>query len=184
MVSKGKAPAKASSTRVHGSTSQKQPSLEIRLYETPAHEERGKTLEERKALHECTIKFPEGEDTFEERILARGWGFMYEPSIPINLSWVREFCANKTKKDQGEIFMRGRKITCSVSTIEKTMGFFERNHEVTEEEEVKQSKVAWTEPQSNPGSKLGHVWTRLAQAPKCDPIKDVPRLPTLILSHV
>ncbi|MED6165002.1 hypothetical protein PIB30_095568, partial [Stylosanthes scabra] len=62
-------------------------------------------------------------------------------------------------------------------------GFLEINHEVIEEEEVKQSKVAWTEPQSNPGSKLGHVWTRLAQAPKHDPIKDVPRLPTLILSH-
>ncbi|MED6129240.1 hypothetical protein PIB30_106059, partial [Stylosanthes scabra] len=62
--------------------------------------------------------------------------------------------------------------------------FLERNHEVTEEEEVKQSKVAWTEPQSNPGSKLDHVWTRLAQAPKRDPIKDVPRLPTLILGHV
>ncbi|MED6187183.1 hypothetical protein PIB30_074081 [Stylosanthes scabra] len=115
MASKGKAPAKASSTRVHGSTSQQQPSLEILLYETPAHEERGKILEERKALHERG-------DTFEERILARGWGFMYEPSIPINLSWVREFYANKTKKYQREIFMRGRKITCSVSTIEKTLG--------------------------------------------------------------
>ncbi|MED6124700.1 hypothetical protein PIB30_061445 [Stylosanthes scabra] len=99
MASKGKAPAKASSTR-----------------------ERGKILEERKALHERTIKFAKGEDTFEERILARGWGFMYEPSIPINLSWVREFYANKTKKDQREIFLTGRKITCSVSTIEKTLG--------------------------------------------------------------
>ncbi|MED6128196.1 hypothetical protein PIB30_095263 [Stylosanthes scabra] len=47
---------------------------------------------------------------------------MYEPSIPINLSWVREFYANKTKKDQRKIFLRGRKITCSVSTIEKTLG--------------------------------------------------------------
>ncbi|MED6139708.1 hypothetical protein PIB30_086354 [Stylosanthes scabra] len=122
MASKGKAPAKASSTRVHGSTSQQQPPLEIQLYETPAHEERGKTLEERKALHERTIKFPKGEDTFEERILAKGWGFMYEPSIPINLTWVREFYANKSKKDQREIFLRGRKITCSVSTIEKTLG--------------------------------------------------------------
>ncbi|MED6162675.1 hypothetical protein PIB30_072791 [Stylosanthes scabra] len=122
MASKGKAPAKASSARVHESTSQQQPSLEIRLYETPVHEERGKILEERKALQERTIKFSEGEDTFEERILARGWGFMYEPSIPINLSWVREFYANKTKKDQWEIFMRGRKITCFVSTIEKTLG--------------------------------------------------------------
>ncbi|MED6163008.1 hypothetical protein PIB30_075876 [Stylosanthes scabra] len=74
--------------------------LEIQLYETPAHEERGKILEERRALHERTIKFPKGEDTFEERILARGWGFMYEPSIPINLSWVQEFYANNTKKDQ------------------------------------------------------------------------------------
>ncbi|MED6188975.1 hypothetical protein PIB30_091081 [Stylosanthes scabra] len=122
IASKGKAPAKASSTRVHGSTSQQQPPLEIQLYETPAHEERGKILEERRALHERTIKFPKGEDTFEERILTRGWGFMYEPIIPINLSWVREFYANKTKKDQREIFLRGRKITCSGSTIEKTLG--------------------------------------------------------------
>ncbi|MED6175190.1 hypothetical protein PIB30_076000 [Stylosanthes scabra] len=76
MASKGKAPAKASSTRVRGSTSQQQPPLEIQLYETPAHEERGKILEERRALHERTIKFPKGEDTFEERILARGWGFI------------------------------------------------------------------------------------------------------------
>ncbi|MED6127261.1 hypothetical protein PIB30_086442 [Stylosanthes scabra] len=122
MASKGKAPAKASSTRVYGSTSQQQPLLEIQIYETPAHEERGKILEERRALHERTIKFPKGDDTFEERILARGWGFMYEPCIPINLSWVREFYANKTKKDQWEIFLRGRKITCSMSTIEKTLG--------------------------------------------------------------
>ncbi|MED6162490.1 hypothetical protein PIB30_070909 [Stylosanthes scabra] len=121
MASKGKASEKASSTRVRGSTSQQQPPLEIQLYETPAHEERGKILEERRALHERTIKFPKGEDTFEERILARGWGFMYEPSIPINLSWVREFYANKTKKDQWEIFLRGKKITYSVSSIEKTL---------------------------------------------------------------
>ncbi|MED6196748.1 hypothetical protein PIB30_050293 [Stylosanthes scabra] len=102
MASNGKAPTKASSTRVRGSTSQQQPPLEIQLYETPAHEERGKILEERRALHERTIKFPKGEDTFEERILARGWGFI-------------------TRKDQWEIFLRGKKITCSVSTIEKTL---------------------------------------------------------------
>ncbi|MED6176649.1 hypothetical protein PIB30_090257 [Stylosanthes scabra] len=79
-------------------------------------------LEEIRALHECTIKFPKGDDNFEETILARGWGFMYEPSIPINLSWVREFYANKTEKDPREIFLRRRKITCYVSTIEKTLG--------------------------------------------------------------
>ncbi|MED6149886.1 hypothetical protein PIB30_066924 [Stylosanthes scabra] len=118
-------------------------SLEIRLYETPAHEERGKILEERKALHERTIKFPEGEDTFEEMILARGWGFMYEPSILINLSWVREFYANKTKKDQWEIFLGGRKITCSVSTIEKTLGIpkFRGKHGYSEISEAYNNKT-------------------------------------------
>ncbi|MED6213773.1 hypothetical protein PIB30_096604 [Stylosanthes scabra] len=120
MASKGKAPVKASSTKVRVSISQQQPPLEIQLYETPAHEERAKMLEERRALYERTIKFPKGEDTFEERILARGWGFMYEPSIPINLSWVREFYANRTKKDQWEIFLRGKKISCSVSTLRKS----------------------------------------------------------------
>ncbi|MED6188336.1 hypothetical protein PIB30_084996, partial [Stylosanthes scabra] len=119
MVSKGKAPAKAPSTRACGSTSQERPPLEIQLYETPAHAERAKTLEERKVIHEHTIKFPKGKDTFEERILARGWDFMYEPSIPINLSWVREFYANRAEKDQREIFLRGKKIPCFVSTIEE-----------------------------------------------------------------
>ncbi|MED6152404.1 hypothetical protein PIB30_091771 [Stylosanthes scabra] len=121
MASKGKAPAKAPSTRVRGSTSQQQPPLEIQLYETPTHEERSKILEDRRALHERTIKFPKGEDSFEERILARGWEFIYEPSIVINLSWVREFYANRAKKDQREIFLSGNKISCSVSTIEKIL---------------------------------------------------------------
>ncbi|MED6212159.1 hypothetical protein PIB30_080496 [Stylosanthes scabra] len=153
MASKGKAPAKASSTRVHGSTSQQQPSLEIRLYETLAHEERGKILEERKALHERTIKFLEGEDTFEERRLARGWGFMYEPSIPINLSWVREFYANKTKKNQWEIFMRGRKIQvlgkCGYSKIIEAY-----NNETLNMDEVFQvigkEGATWWESPHNP----------------------------------
>ncbi|MED6199561.1 hypothetical protein PIB30_077098 [Stylosanthes scabra] len=58
MASKGKAPAKAPSTRVRGSTSQQQPPLEIQLYETLAHEKRAKTLEERRVIHERTIKLP------------------------------------------------------------------------------------------------------------------------------
>ncbi|MED6150508.1 hypothetical protein PIB30_072975 [Stylosanthes scabra] len=102
MASKGKAPVKALSTRAHGSTSQQQPPFEIQLYETPAHAERAKTLEERKVIHERTIKFPKGKHTFEERILARGWDFM-------------------AKKDQHEIFLRGKKMPCFVSTIEKVL---------------------------------------------------------------
>ncbi|MED6141051.1 hypothetical protein PIB30_099526, partial [Stylosanthes scabra] len=52
MASKGKAPAKAPSTRACGSTSKQQPPLEVQLYETPAHVERAKILEERKVIHE------------------------------------------------------------------------------------------------------------------------------------
>ncbi|MED6220534.1 hypothetical protein PIB30_045734 [Stylosanthes scabra] len=128
ITSKGKAPTKASSTRARGSTSQQQPPLEIQLYETPAHAERAKTLEERKFIHERTIKFPKGMDTFEEWILARGWDFMYERSIPINLSWVWEFHANMAKKYQREIFLRGKNMPCFVSTIEKVLNIpkFER----------------------------------------------------------
>ncbi|MED6208355.1 hypothetical protein PIB30_044246 [Stylosanthes scabra] len=110
MASKGKALARAPSTRTRSSSSHQQPPLENQLYETPKHAERAKTLEDRKVIHKRTIKFPEGTDTFEERILARGWDFMYEPSILINLSWVREFYANRAKKIQCEIFMRGKKI--------------------------------------------------------------------------
>ncbi|MED6224003.1 hypothetical protein PIB30_079600 [Stylosanthes scabra] len=65
MASKGKAPARTPSTRARGSTSQQQPPLEVQLYETPAHAERAKILEERKVIHERTIKFPKGKDTFE-----------------------------------------------------------------------------------------------------------------------
>ncbi|MED6126309.1 hypothetical protein PIB30_077266 [Stylosanthes scabra] len=85
LASKGKAPAKAPSTRVHGLISQQQPPLEIQIHET---------LLMRKGV----------------KSLKKGKPFM------------SEFYANKTKKDQWEIFLKGRKITCSVSTIEKTLG--------------------------------------------------------------
>ncbi|MED6136803.1 hypothetical protein PIB30_059176 [Stylosanthes scabra] len=101
MASKGKPSARTPSTRARGSSSHQQPPLEIQLYETPDHAERPKILEDRKVIHKRTIKFPEGTDTFEERILARGWEFMYEPSTIINLSWVREFYANRAKRTSG-----------------------------------------------------------------------------------
>ncbi|MED6127278.1 hypothetical protein PIB30_086614 [Stylosanthes scabra] len=92
MAGKGKAIAKTPSTRTRGSTSRQQPLFEFEQYETLNHAERAKALEERKVIHERTIKFPEDvQDTFREQILARGWGFMYESAITINVSWVCEF---------------------------------------------------------------------------------------------
>ncbi|MED6211880.1 hypothetical protein PIB30_077828 [Stylosanthes scabra] len=122
MASKGKAPARASSARTRDSSSCQQPTLETQLYEIPEHAERAKALEDRKVIHECTIKFSEGKkDTFRERILARGWNVMYEPAIPINLSWVREFYANRSKCNQCDVFMRGRKIPCFLEAIKRVL---------------------------------------------------------------
>ncbi|MED6138292.1 hypothetical protein PIB30_072914 [Stylosanthes scabra] len=102
MASKGKAPTRAPSTRTRGSSSRQQPPLETQLYEAPEHAARAKILGDRKVIHECTIKFSEGiDDTFEEQILARGWDFMYEPSTPINVSWVSAH--NKNELDMGEV---------------------------------------------------------------------------------
>ncbi|MED6153065.1 hypothetical protein PIB30_097979, partial [Stylosanthes scabra] len=98
----------ASSTRVRGSTSQQQPPLEIQLYETPAHEESAKILEERRALHERTIKFLKGKDTFEERILARVWEFMKIEERKL-ADQETEF---GSKTEQGSTHMRGIARIC------------------------------------------------------------------------
>ncbi|MED6195035.1 hypothetical protein PIB30_034271 [Stylosanthes scabra] len=101
MASKGKAPARAPSARTRGSSSRQQPPLETQLYETPEHAERAKALEDRKVIHERTINFSE--------------------AIPINLSWVHEFYANRSKCNQREVFMRGRKIPCFLEAIKRVL---------------------------------------------------------------
>ncbi|MED6123845.1 hypothetical protein PIB30_053329 [Stylosanthes scabra] len=57
MASKGKAPAKAPSTRARGSTSQQQPPLEIQLYETPAHAEEPRPLKREKSFMSVPSSF-------------------------------------------------------------------------------------------------------------------------------
>ncbi|MED6128248.1 hypothetical protein PIB30_095802, partial [Stylosanthes scabra] len=119
MASKGKAPAKASSTRVHGSTSQQQPRLEIQLYETPTHEKRGKILEERRSLYERTIKFPKG-----RTLLKKGYKQEVGDSC-MNRAFQSTYhgCGNSI---QTRLRRTNGKITCSMSTIEKTLGTIEK----------------------------------------------------------
>ncbi|MED6176329.1 hypothetical protein PIB30_087128 [Stylosanthes scabra] len=42
---------------------------------------------------------------------------MYDPVVPINVSLVREFYANRDQKNQQEVYMRGRKIPCNYRDI-------------------------------------------------------------------
>ncbi|MED6128785.1 hypothetical protein PIB30_101304 [Stylosanthes scabra] len=48
----------------------------------------------------------------------RGWDFMYDPTIDINMMLVREFYANRNEKNQEEVYMRGRRIPCHLRDIE------------------------------------------------------------------
>ncbi|MED6221712.1 hypothetical protein PIB30_057461 [Stylosanthes scabra] len=103
MAGKGKSVARKPSTRTRGASSRRQPSQEAAKYETPAHAERGELVVERKELHERVINFRGKRDTFREHIARRGWDFMYDPTIDINMTLVREFYANRNEKNQREV---------------------------------------------------------------------------------
>ncbi|MED6147826.1 hypothetical protein PIB30_047419 [Stylosanthes scabra] len=118
MASKGKGVARQPSSRTRGTCSRRQTSQEAERFETPTHAERGQILSERKVMHERTINFRGKQDTVKEQIFARGWQFMYDPIVPINVSLVREFYANRDQKNQREVYIRGRKISCSLGDIE------------------------------------------------------------------
>ncbi|MED6189806.1 hypothetical protein PIB30_099652 [Stylosanthes scabra] len=95
MANKGKGVARQPSTRTCDTSSRRQASQEAERFETPAHVERGEILTERK--------------------------FMYDPVIPINMTLVHEFYANRNQKNQREVFMRGRKIPCHLGDIERVL---------------------------------------------------------------
>ncbi|MED6186403.1 hypothetical protein PIB30_066355 [Stylosanthes scabra] len=99
MASKGKGVTRQPSTRTRGTSSRHQASQEAKRFDTPVHAERGEILTERKVMHERVINFRGKRDTFQEHILARGWEFMYDPVIPINMTLVREFYANRDQKN-------------------------------------------------------------------------------------
>ncbi|MED6209467.1 hypothetical protein PIB30_055000 [Stylosanthes scabra] len=68
--------------------------------------------------HERIIRLPEGEPEFwHDRIEGLGWGFMYNAFIPINVTLVREFCANFSANHQETVFLRGRRIPFTENDI-------------------------------------------------------------------
>ncbi|MED6114413.1 hypothetical protein PIB30_080027 [Stylosanthes scabra] len=122
MTSKGKGIARQPSSRTRGTSSRRQTSQEAERFETQTHAKRGQILSEKKVMHERTINFRGKQDTVREQIFARGWQFMYDPAIPINISLVREFYANRDQKNQPEVYIRGRKIPCHRGEIEGVLG--------------------------------------------------------------
>ncbi|MED6187906.1 hypothetical protein PIB30_081037 [Stylosanthes scabra] len=74
----------------------RQVSQEAKRFDTPVHAERGEILTERKE-------------------------FMYNPVVPINMTLVCEFYANRDQKNQREVYMRGRMIPYFLRGIEKVL---------------------------------------------------------------
>ncbi|MED6151948.1 hypothetical protein PIB30_087173 [Stylosanthes scabra] len=132
MAGKGKSVARPPSTRTRGSSSRRQPSQEVARYETPAQAKRGELVIERRVLHERVINFQGKRDTIREDIARRGWDFMYDPTIDINMTLVWEFYTNRDERNHREVYIRGKKIPCHVREIEGVLHLprFEGNSEL------------------------------------------------------
>ncbi|MED6186381.1 hypothetical protein PIB30_066122 [Stylosanthes scabra] len=88
------------------------------LFDSIIHYDRWKTMENRGYTHERIIHLSKGESDFwHDRIEGLGWGFMYNAFISINVTLVREFCANFSTNHQDTIFLRRRRILFTENDI-------------------------------------------------------------------
>ncbi|MED6171773.1 hypothetical protein PIB30_043921 [Stylosanthes scabra] len=84
------------------------------------HFDRWKGMENRDIVHERIIRLDGKEETiFRNRIQGLGWGFMYEDLVRINVSMVREFCANLSSTKQDHVFLRGKRIPFTEADVRR-----------------------------------------------------------------
>ncbi|MED6149237.1 hypothetical protein PIB30_060484 [Stylosanthes scabra] len=87
------------------------------------HFDRWKGMENRRIVHECIIRVDKEEGPiFHNRIQELGWGFMFGDLVRINLSMVREFCANFSSASQNHVYLRGKKIPFTEAHIHSYLG--------------------------------------------------------------
>ncbi|MED6208847.1 hypothetical protein PIB30_048996 [Stylosanthes scabra] len=87
-----------------------------------AHETRADE-EMKDVVHERIVRLDGDEDRgFRERLLGLGWGFMYEDLVRINVSMVREFCANFCSAKQDHVFLRGKRTPFTEAHIRRYLG--------------------------------------------------------------
>ncbi|MED6226636.1 hypothetical protein PIB30_105766 [Stylosanthes scabra] len=109
MVRKGKALVKATTSATAGSTTGN-PSLPLNdtYFDTVCQNNAGK-LVGRGIVCEHPLKFPDAiPDLVRHKIEKQGWNFLYNNTIPVNTTLVREFCANFDQLKQTEVYMRGK----------------------------------------------------------------------------
>ncbi|MED6197797.1 hypothetical protein PIB30_060048 [Stylosanthes scabra] len=87
------------------------------------HYDRWKGMENRGIVHERIVRINgEEEPIFRNRIQGLGWRFIYDDLVRINLSIVREFCANFSSTSQDYVFLRGKKIPFTETHIRRYLG--------------------------------------------------------------
>ncbi|MED6125646.1 hypothetical protein PIB30_070602 [Stylosanthes scabra] len=87
------------------------------------HYDRWKNMENGKIVHEWIISLDGVEENLvRERVFGLGWGFMYKTLVRINVSMVREFCANLSSGEQDHMFLRGKRIPFTKDAIRRHLG--------------------------------------------------------------
>ncbi|MED6205961.1 hypothetical protein PIB30_022565 [Stylosanthes scabra] len=87
------------------------------------HFDRWKGMENRGIVHEHIVHIDEDEElAFRNRIQGLGWRFIYDDLVHINLSMVREFCANFSSATQNHVYLRGKKIPFTEAHIHGYLG--------------------------------------------------------------
>ncbi|MED6126087.1 hypothetical protein PIB30_074963, partial [Stylosanthes scabra] len=87
------------------------------------HFDRWKGMENRGIVHERIVRVDREEGPISHnRIQELGWGFMFGDLVRINLSMVREFCANFSSASQNHVYLRGKKIPFTEAHIHSYLG--------------------------------------------------------------
>ncbi|MED6177029.1 hypothetical protein PIB30_093881 [Stylosanthes scabra] len=118
MVRKGKALVKATTPASTGSTTGN-PSLPLNdtYFDTVCQNNAGK-LVGWGIVCERPLKFPDAiPDLVRHKIEKQGWNFLYNDTIPVNTTLVREFCPNFAQLKQTEVYLRGKMVPFTFAVI-------------------------------------------------------------------
>ncbi|MED6215479.1 hypothetical protein PIB30_114049, partial [Stylosanthes scabra] len=114
----GKALVKATTSVPTGSTTGNPGSpLNDTYFDTICQNNAGK-LVGRGIVCERPLKFPDViPDLVRHKIEKQGWNFLYNDTVPVNTTLVREFCANFAQLKQTEVYLRGKMVPFTFAVI-------------------------------------------------------------------
>ncbi|MED6188792.1 hypothetical protein PIB30_089292 [Stylosanthes scabra] len=123
MVRKGKALVKATTPATTGSTTGN-PSLPLNdTYFDTVCQNNARKLVGRGIVCEHPLKFPDAiPDLVRHKIEKQGWNFLYNDTIPVNTTLVREFCANFAQLKQTEMYLRGKMKVFDMAPVLTVIG--------------------------------------------------------------